>query len=264
MLGVSIVSKRGGGCTGLWSGSARRSRRPAPDVLPAQKAPAGICADRDVVVVAAAQPVGPGEEPLAGDAGQSISMVVHDDRRHVVGDRMFGRLPEGTNGLDAVMGAKLERRGVENRLRREDVRQPIPRPRIEDVAVSAEKLVDFGDGLARRGDGHERVLRRIALIQARYQAASASATVARAEFTRCTDRAGPCRNPSAREGARVIATDVAFGGITDGANMSPFGCMGCPDDITAMAVQLASHDSAYVTGADMVVEGGMLAIHQGH
>ncbi|MGO4833806.1 SDR family NAD(P)-dependent oxidoreductase [Rhizobiaceae sp. 2RAB30] len=46
--------------------------------------------------------------------------------------------------------------------------------------------------------------------------------------------------------------------------MSPFNRLGQPDDIAAMAVQLASDDASYVTGADMIVDGGMLAVHPGH
>lgn len=46
--------------------------------------------------------------------------------------------------------------------------------------------------------------------------------------------------------------------------MSPLNRMGRPEDIASMAVQLAADESGYVTGADMVVDGGMLAIHPGH
>jgi NAD(P)-dependent dehydrogenase (short-subunit alcohol dehydrogenase family) len=42
-------------------------------------------------------------------------------------------------------------------------------------------------------------------------------------------------------------------------NMSPMGRMGTGDDIAAMAAFLASDESAYVTGAEMLVDGGMMA-----
>jgi NAD(P)-dependent dehydrogenase (short-subunit alcohol dehydrogenase family) len=45
--------------------------------------------------------------------------------------------------------------------------------------------------------------------------------------------------------------------------MSPLGRIGSPDDIAAMAVFLASDESAYCTGADYFVDGGMLAGHPG-
>lgn len=45
--------------------------------------------------------------------------------------------------------------------------------------------------------------------------------------------------------------------------MSPLGRLGRPVDIANMALYLASDESAYVTGADMLVDGGTLAIHPG-
>jgi NAD(P)-dependent dehydrogenase (short-subunit alcohol dehydrogenase family) len=46
-------------------------------------------------------------------------------------------------------------------------------------------------------------------------------------------------------------------------NLSPMGHMGTGDDIAAMAAFLASDESAYVTGAEMLVDGGMMAQVQG-
>lgn len=45
--------------------------------------------------------------------------------------------------------------------------------------------------------------------------------------------------------------------------MSPMGRMGRPEEIAAMAVFLASDESSYVTGAEMLVDGGMMASHPG-
>jgi 3(or 17)beta-hydroxysteroid dehydrogenase len=45
--------------------------------------------------------------------------------------------------------------------------------------------------------------------------------------------------------------------------MSPMGRMGRPEEIAAMAVFLASDEASYVTGAEMLVDGGMLARHPG-
>ncbi len=46
-------------------------------------------------------------------------------------------------------------------------------------------------------------------------------------------------------------------------SMSPMGRMGRPEEIAAMAVFLASDESSYVTGAEMLVDGGMMAGHPG-
>jgi 3(or 17)beta-hydroxysteroid dehydrogenase len=43
------------------------------------------------------------------------------------------------------------------------------------------------------------------------------------------------------------------------SNLSPMGHMGTGDDIAAMVVFLASDESAYVTGAEMLVDGGLMA-----
>jgi 3(or 17)beta-hydroxysteroid dehydrogenase len=45
--------------------------------------------------------------------------------------------------------------------------------------------------------------------------------------------------------------------------MSPTGRMGRPEEIAAMAVFLASDEASYVTGAEMLVDGGMMAGHPG-
>ena len=45
--------------------------------------------------------------------------------------------------------------------------------------------------------------------------------------------------------------------------MSPMGRMGRPEEIAAVAVFLASDDASYVTGAEYLADGGMLAGHPG-
>jgi NAD(P)-dependent dehydrogenase (short-subunit alcohol dehydrogenase family) len=48
------------------------------------------------------------------------------------------------------------------------------------------------------------------------------------------------------------------------ASMSPMNKIGQGSDIAGAAVYLASDDSAFVTGTDMLVDGGMLAVHPGY
>jgi 3(or 17)beta-hydroxysteroid dehydrogenase len=47
------------------------------------------------------------------------------------------------------------------------------------------------------------------------------------------------------------------------ADMSPLRRMGAGDDIAAMALFLASDESAFVTGGQYLVDGGMMAVHPG-
>lgn len=48
------------------------------------------------------------------------------------------------------------------------------------------------------------------------------------------------------------------------AAMSPMKRIGQGSDLAAAAVFLASDDSAFVTGSDLLVDGGMLAVHPGY
>ena len=48
------------------------------------------------------------------------------------------------------------------------------------------------------------------------------------------------------------------------AAMSPMNRMGQGADIAGAAVYLASDDAGFVTGSDLVVDGGMLAVHPGY
>jgi NAD(P)-dependent dehydrogenase (short-subunit alcohol dehydrogenase family) len=41
--------------------------------------------------------------------------------------------------------------------------------------------------------------------------------------------------------------------------MAPMGRMGTGDDIASAAVFLASEDSSYITGTELLVDGGLLA-----
>jgi 3(or 17)beta-hydroxysteroid dehydrogenase len=45
--------------------------------------------------------------------------------------------------------------------------------------------------------------------------------------------------------------------------MSPFGRMAQPREIAAVALFLASDEASYVTGAEYLADGGMLAGHPG-
>ncbi|ATW02670.1 glucose 1-dehydrogenase [Sphingorhabdus sp. YGSMI21] len=48
------------------------------------------------------------------------------------------------------------------------------------------------------------------------------------------------------------------------AAMSPLNRIGQGSDLAAAAVYLASDDSSFVTGSDLLVDGGMLAVHPGY
>ena len=48
------------------------------------------------------------------------------------------------------------------------------------------------------------------------------------------------------------------------ASMSPMNSIGQPADLAGAAVYLASDDARFVTGSDMLVDGGMLAVHPGY
>jgi NAD(P)-dependent dehydrogenase (short-subunit alcohol dehydrogenase family) len=45
--------------------------------------------------------------------------------------------------------------------------------------------------------------------------------------------------------------------------MSPMGRMASPDEVAAVAAFLASDDASYATGAEFLVDGGMMAVHPG-
>ncbi|MFO7962325.1 MAG: SDR family oxidoreductase [Desulfobacterales bacterium] len=47
------------------------------------------------------------------------------------------------------------------------------------------------------------------------------------------------------------------------AKISPLNRMGTGDDIAAAALFLASEDSSFITGADLLVDGGTMAVHPG-
>ncbi|MEP6009768.1 MAG: SDR family oxidoreductase, partial [Parasphingorhabdus sp.] len=60
------------------------------------------------------------------------------------------------------------------------------------------------------------------------------------------------------------AAKTVPGMIEMAANMSPFNRIGQGSDLAAAAVFLASDDSGFVTGSDLLADGGMLAVHPGY
>lgn len=60
------------------------------------------------------------------------------------------------------------------------------------------------------------------------------------------------------------AAKVVPGMIDMAAAMSPMNKIGQGADIAGAAVYLASDDAAFVTGSDLLVDGGMLAVHPGY
>lgn len=60
------------------------------------------------------------------------------------------------------------------------------------------------------------------------------------------------------------AAKVVPGMIDMAAAMSPMDKIGQGADIAGAAVYLASDDAAFVTGSDLLVDGGMLAVHPGY
>jgi 3alpha(or 20beta)-hydroxysteroid dehydrogenase len=64
---------------------------------------------------------------------------------------------------------------------------------------------------------------------------------------------GPTKTPmTARKGWSDADYDAAYGGY-------PLGRMGEPDEIAGLCLFLASDDAAFCTGADFIVDGGVLA-----
>lgn len=77
---------------------------------------------------------------------------------------------------------------------------------------------------------------------------------------RCNSIAPGATSSSIVKGA--IDQHPELGGII--ANMSPLRRIADCSEITGMAVFLASDDASYVTGADLVVDGGLTATHRGY
>jgi len=70
--------------------------------------------------------------------------------------------------------------------------------------------------------------------------------------------------PGATETAILTPALQTVPGFRETVNkMSPLGRIGSPDEVASMAAFLASDESAYCTGADYFVDGGMLAGHPG-
>lgn len=76
-----------------------------------------------------------------------------------------------------------------------------------------------------------------------------------------------CNNliPGATHTAIIDKAAETTPGMVDlAAGMSPMSKIGQGSDLAAAAVYLASGDSSFVTGSDLLVDGGMLAVHPGY
>lgn len=76
-----------------------------------------------------------------------------------------------------------------------------------------------------------------------------------------------CNNliPGATHTAIIdTAAKTVPGMIEMAAAMSPMNRIGQGNDLAAAAVYLAGDDSGFVTGSDLLVDGGMLAVHPGY
>ncbi|MEM8747314.1 MAG: SDR family oxidoreductase, partial [Actinomycetota bacterium] len=71
--------------------------------------------------------------------------------------------------------------------------------------------------------------------------------------------------PGATDTGIIEAASTRVPGIRDHlATISPLGRMGTPDDLADAIAFLASDRSAFVTGSDLLVDGGALAVHPGY
>jgi len=76
-----------------------------------------------------------------------------------------------------------------------------------------------------------------------------------------------CNNliPGATHTAIIDTAAEAVPGMVDmAAAMSPMNRIGQGSDLAGAAVYLAGDDSSFVTGSDLLVDGGMLAVHPGY
>jgi len=76
-------------------------------------------------------------------------------------------------------------------------------------------------------------------------------------------------NPGGSAGSIInIASTSAYAALPDmvamAAAMSPMNRIGQASDLAGAAVYLAGDDSSFVTGSDLLVDGGMLAVHPGY
>ncbi|MEO9599970.1 SDR family oxidoreductase [Parasphingorhabdus sp.] len=76
-----------------------------------------------------------------------------------------------------------------------------------------------------------------------------------------------CNNliPGATHTAIIDTAAKSVPGMIEmAASMSPMNRIGQGSDLAAAAVYLAGDDSGFVTGSDLLVDGGMLAVHPGY